>query len=81
MIHIFNRSHYEDVLVPYVENFMDHKELKERCKHINNFEELLNYQNTVVLKFYLHISAEEQLKSLNERLTNPTKYRKHEDDV
>ncbi len=80
MIQIFNRSHYEDVLVPYVEEFMDNDELKVRCKHINNFEELLNYNNTIVLKFYLHISSEEQQRKLNERLTNPTKYWKHEDD-
>lgn len=80
MIQIFNRSHYEDMLVPYAENLLPEKEIAERAKHINNFEELLNYNNTIVLKFFLHVWKEKQQEKLNERLTNPTKHRKHEDD-
>lgn len=80
MIEVFNRSHYEDVLVPYVEGLLEHDEIKERCHHINNFEELMLYNNTIVIKCYLHISPEEQQESLDDRLINPRKYRKHEDD-
>ena len=80
MIQIFNRSYYEDMLVPYAENLLPEKEIEERAKHINNFEELLNYHNTVVVKCFLHVGKEKQKEKLNERLTNPTKYWKHEDD-
>lgn len=79
MIWIFNRSHYEDILVPYIEWFLDEKELKKRAKHINNFEEMLEDSKTIVIKFYLHVSHEEQKKRLHERITNPEKYWKHED--
>jgi PPK2 family polyphosphate:nucleotide phosphotransferase len=73
MIHIFNRSHYEDVLIQRVHKWIDMKEVKRRFEHINAFEKLLEQTGTVVLKFYLHISPEEQLIRLMERLTDPTK--------
>lgn len=80
MIHIFNRSQYEDVIIQRVHNWVDEKTIKERFEHINNFEKLLIETGTAVLKFYLHISKEEQLKRLNERLSDPTKMWKHSDN-
>lgn len=79
MIQVFNRSHYEDVLVPWVEGWIDEKTLKKRYKAITNFEELLTDNNTVVLKFMLHVSREEQQERLLERKTDPTKFWKHSD--
>lgn len=79
MIHIFNRSHYEDILVPVVNGEVDHTMVKKRIRDINNFESLLEDNGTVVLKFYLHISREEQRQRLLERQTNPKKYWKHND--
>ena len=80
MIQIFNRSHYEDVIVQRVHHWVDEKTIKQRFEHINNFEKLLKETGTTVLKFYLHISKEEQLKRLNERLSDPTKMWKHSDN-
>jgi PPK2 family polyphosphate:nucleotide phosphotransferase len=77
MIHIFNRSHYEDVLVQRVHQWVDEKTIKQRFEHINNFEKLLQEDNTTVLKFYLHVSKDEQLKRLEERLSDKTKMWKH----
>ncbi len=79
MIHVFDRSHYEDLLVPYVEWFLSEKEIAARAQHINNFEKMLEDNGTIVLKFYLHVSHDEQKRRLHERLTNPLKYWKHED--
>lgn len=73
MIKIFNRSHYEDVLVPMANRTIEQKEVKKRFDHINDFEKLLEENGTIVLKFYLHISEEEQSKRFEERLTNPMK--------
>jgi len=73
MIKIFNRSHYEDVLITKVNGWIDNKEAKKRYEHINNFERLLEDNGTKILKFYLHISQEEQAKRFQERLTNPLK--------
>ncbi|GIV33806.1 MAG: PPK2 family polyphosphate--nucleotide phosphotransferase [Chitinophagales bacterium] len=78
MIQIFNRSHYEDVLVPRVHGLLNADAIKRRYRHINNFEQLLVDHGTVVLKFYLHISPEEQMKRLKERLTNPSKNWKYD---
>jgi len=69
----FNRSHYEDVLVPVVEGWIDTAEHRRRLAQINDFERLLTETGTVVLKFLLHISKEEQGKRLQERLDDPTK--------
>ncbi len=80
MIQIFNRSHYEDVLITRVEKWIDDKTAKKRFEHINNFEQLITDNGTIVLKFYLHISREEQVERLTERKTNPEKYWKHNDD-
>lgn len=79
MIHIFNRSHYEDLLVPVVEGKLDEIEIKKRISDINNFELMLKNNHTHVLKFYLHISPEEQKERLEERKTNPKKFWKHND--
>jgi PPK2 family polyphosphate:nucleotide phosphotransferase len=73
MIKIFNRSHYEDVLVPMANRAIDAKELKRRFDHINDFEKLLEENGTKVLKFYLHISEKEQSERFKERLTDPMK--------
>ncbi len=77
MIHVFNRSHYEDVLVQRVHKWIDKKTVKLRYDHINNFEKLLEESGTAILKFYLHISKEEQLKRLEERLSDKTKMWKY----
>ncbi len=79
MIGIFNRSHYEDVLVPRVEKWVDEKTTKARLRHINHFEQLLADNSTVLVKCYLHVSPEEQQERLIERMTNPEKYWKHSD--
>jgi len=80
MVHIFNRSHYEDVLIQRVHNWIDEKTVKQRFNHINDFEQLLVDSGTVVLKFYLHISQKEQLERLEERMTDITKMWKHNDN-
>lgn len=79
-IMIFNRSHYEDVLVPRVEKWINQAQVKNRYDYINLFEQLLlEENNTISLKFYLHISKDEQLERLKERETNREKYWKHND--
>jgi PPK2 family polyphosphate:nucleotide phosphotransferase len=71
---IFNRSHYEDVLVPWVNQWIDKDELKRRYAHINAFEKLLCDTGTTVLKVMLHISFDEQRERLQERIDDPTKH-------
>ena len=61
---IFNRSHYEDVLVVRVHNLVPQETWKRRYKEINHFEDLLAKNGTIILKFYLHISYEEQERRL-----------------
>lgn len=73
-IKIFNRSHYEDVLVVRVHNLVPEKVWKRRYEHINNFERLLADSGTIILKFYLHISRDEQEKRLLEREQDSTKF-------
>jgi PPK2 family polyphosphate:nucleotide phosphotransferase len=74
MIQVFNRSHYEDILVTRVHNWCDDDLAKKRMNAINKFEELLTeHNNTRILKFYLHVSFEEQAERLKERMSNPTK--------
>jgi PPK2 family polyphosphate:nucleotide phosphotransferase len=78
MIQIFNRSHYEDILVTRVHDWCDDKTAKKRMKAINDFEKLLlEHNNTQILKFYLHISAEEQHERLTERMKDPAKMWKY----
>jgi PPK2 family polyphosphate:nucleotide phosphotransferase len=72
-IKIFNRSHYEDVLVVRVHALASKKVWRQRYEHINAFERLLSDSATIVLKFYLHISKEEQKKRLLEREEDPIK--------
>ncbi len=74
---IFNRSHYEDILVPTIEKLFDKEVIKNRYDQINKFESLLQETGTTIVKFYLHISKDKQKEKLNERLTDPTKYWKH----
>jgi polyphosphate kinase 2 (PPK2 family) len=69
---IFNRSHYEDILVVRVHNLAPKSIWKERFGHINDFEELLAEHGTIVLKFFLHISKKEQEKRLIEREKDPS---------
>ena len=71
---IFNRSHYEDVLVPPVNGWITPQQTAQRYRHINDFERLLTETGTVVLKFMLHISLEEQRERLQERIDDPTKH-------
>jgi PPK2 family polyphosphate:nucleotide phosphotransferase len=81
MIQIFNRSHYEDVLITRVHQIIDDKDAKKRMKAINDFEQLLTeHNNTVVLKFYLHVSPEEQQERLQERTRLPQKMWKYSKD-
>jgi PPK2 family polyphosphate:nucleotide phosphotransferase len=68
---IFNRSHYEDVLVARVHELVPKKTWKRRFGHIADFEELLASHGTLVLKFFLHITREEQEERLRERERNP----------
>ncbi len=78
MIQLFNRSHYEDILVTRVHKWCDDQLATERMKAINDFESMLvNHNNTHILKFYLHVSPEEQNKRLNERIKEPGKQWKY----
>ncbi len=74
MIQIFNRSHYEDILITRVHKWCDDETAKKRMKAINDWEDLITqHNNTHILKFYLHVSQEEQEARLEERKTDPTK--------
>jgi PPK2 family polyphosphate:nucleotide phosphotransferase len=70
---IFNRSHYEDVLIARVHNLVPESVWSRRYEQINDFEKGLAEQNTHILKFYLHISKDEQLKRFKDRLNDPAK--------
>jgi PPK2 family polyphosphate:nucleotide phosphotransferase len=72
-IGIFNRSHYEDVLITRVHGLVSDKIVKQRFNQIKEFEELLHENGTTVLKFFLHISKDEQKARLEERIRNPEK--------
>ena len=73
-IMIFNRSHYEDVLVVRVHKMVPKKVWEERYDEINRFEKYLTENGTTVLKFFLHISKDEQKRRIEERLANPAKH-------
>ena len=73
MIGIFNRSHYEDILVPRVHGQLDKEALAERYRQVNDFERMLATSGVTILKFMLHVSRDEQRKRLVERLTDPSK--------
>ena len=70
---IFNRSHYEDVLVPSVKGWITADQTQERFAQINDFERMLTETGTVVVKFLLHISFEEQRERLQERIADISK--------
>jgi PPK2 family polyphosphate:nucleotide phosphotransferase len=74
MIQIFNRSHYEQALYPRVHKQIKPKEVSRILDDINSFEAMLHDQGTVILKFFLHISREEQTKRLQARLDDPAKH-------
>jgi PPK2 family polyphosphate:nucleotide phosphotransferase len=71
---IFNRSHYEDVLVVRVHELVGKDEWGRRYDQINQFERIMAEEGTKILKFFLHISLEEQKKRLQDRLDNPDKH-------
>ena len=73
-IGIFNRSHYEDVLITRVHDWITDEEAKQRLRQINEFEKMLTNNGTRILKFFLHISKEEQKKRLLARLDDPDKH-------
>lgn len=78
MISLFNRSHYEDILITRVHEWIDDEMAEKRMKAINNFEKLLTeHNNTHIIKCYLHVSKEEQQERLKERMTNPEKMWKY----
>jgi len=71
---VFNRSHYEDVLVVRVANLAPEAVWRRRYEAINNFERTLAESGTIILKFYLHISKERQRERLQDRLEDPTEH-------
>jgi PPK2 family polyphosphate:nucleotide phosphotransferase len=73
MIHVFNRSHYEDVLITRVHGWVDDATARRRFRQINDFEAMLVEEGTVILKFFLHISKAEQKARLQDRLDDPAK--------
>ncbi len=72
-IAIFNRSHYEDVLIVRVKNLVPEDVWRQRYHTINEFEQMLTLSNITVIKFFLHISKDEQKRRLESRLENPDK--------
>jgi PPK2 family polyphosphate:nucleotide phosphotransferase len=78
MIQIFNRSHYEDILVPTVHKTIDKDRIERRYDIINNFELNLTDEGTTILKFFLNISKGEQKERIQERLTKPSKKWKYD---
>jgi len=71
---VFNRSHYEDVLVPVVNGWITPETTQLRYAQINDFERMLTETGTLVCKFMLHISKEEQRRRLQERIDDPAKH-------
>lgn len=79
-IQVFNRSHYEDVLIQRVHGWIDEEHVDKRIAAINAWEELLQFDNnTTILKFYMHLSHERQGEKLQERLDEADKNWKHND--
>src|SRR3954469_10274518 len=76
MIHVFNRSHYEDVLVVRVKELIEQERWRSRYASINDFERMLARERTVVLKFFLHISKPAQLERFRERIEREDKHYK-----
>lgn len=81
MTTIFNRSHYEDILIQRVHGWIDMERVEKRMAAINAFEDLIQFDNnTLIFKFYMHISHEEQGIQLQQRLDDPAKFWKHNDN-
>lgn len=78
-ITVFNRSHYEDILVPSVYGYIDQETIDKRYEQINQFEQLLEANGTTILKFYLNVSYEKQEEKLLERINTKEKHWKHSD--
>ena len=77
-IMIFNRSHYEDILIQRVHGWISEETAQKRIRAINAFEELIRFDNnTTILKFYMHVSKRKQLEKLQERIDRPEKNYKH----
>ena len=74
MITIFNRSHYEDVVIVKVHKLVSDQIIQHRYGHINEFERMLSNEGVMVLKFFFHISKEEQKMRLQDRLNDPKKH-------
>lgn len=72
-IGVFNRSHYEDILIVRVKNLVGPDRWKPRFEHCNNFEKMLTDEGVVILKFFLHISKDYQKERLTKRLADPAK--------
>jgi PPK2 family polyphosphate:nucleotide phosphotransferase len=72
-IAIFNRSHYEDIIEPSVNNLLSKDQINLRYRQINDFERYLSENNVTIIKFFLHISKDEQKRKLQERIQDPTK--------
>lgn len=75
---LFNRSHYEDVLVVRVHDIVPEERWRKRYRHIRDFEQLLADEGTTIMKFFLHISKDEQRERLQDRLDTPRKNWKFE---
>lgn len=73
-IGVFNRSHYEDVLVPRITGAIDAAECKRRYAQIRDFERMLAQSGTTIVKLFLHISKDEQRERLQERVDDPKKH-------
>jgi PPK2 family polyphosphate:nucleotide phosphotransferase len=76
MIHVFNRSHYEDVLVTRVKGLVEEERWRSRYDSINDFERMLARERTTIVKFFLHISKDAQLDRFRERLEREDKHYK-----
>lgn len=77
---LFNRSHYEDVLVPVVNGWLTPEQQTQRYAQINDFERMLSETGTVIVKFMLHIGKDEQRQRLQERLDDPCKHWKFDEN-
>jgi PPK2 family polyphosphate:nucleotide phosphotransferase len=73
IVGVFNRSHYEDVLITRVHGWVTEETVQQRFQHIREFERMLTESGTTILKFHLRVSKEEQAKQLQERIDDPTK--------
>lgn len=77
-IQVFNRSHYEDILIQRVNNWIDEDQVRKRMNSINAFEELLQYDNnTLIIKLFLYVSKERQGEKLQQRIDDPLRNWKH----